>query len=261
MKVFSWNISYLKANDIKFKYLFSLAKEDEFIIILQEVTQKAYQELNLFLADYHIEYSLNYRPMGKFDTKSRGLGIAVIASRKIQVISANILERTLLPERTLLVKCNYENQEFSVLGLHSITGCDHKKAKSLQFYSFAEAVDTFQPDIVCIDANEPEVDNLNVDEMIFFDNKDKGKGAKTFFQTMKNLCLTDAYSILNCNNNIIPFSHVIMGKYKKRYDFIFVNTNAFRILNMTYDYDNAILNGSDHALLIAELESIKYTTI
>ena len=253
MKVISWNISYLKANDVKLKYLLSLLKNEEFVAVLQEVTQKAYQELEVIFHGYPKEYSLEYRPMGKYDTKSRGLGIAIITSKNIKIIKTNVLHRALLPERTLLVKCSLDDCQFSVLGLHSITGCDHKKAKSLQFYSFAEEIDIHRPDIVCIDANEPEIDNISVSSMKFFDNKDRGKGAKTFFETMTDCGLADAYSNINRNENSLPFSHIVAGKHKKRYDFVFIKRNIFEISNMIYDYDNGLSNGSDHAILITDI--------
>lgn len=93
-----------------------------------------------------------------------------------------MLERTLFPERTLYMEVNNENQLFKIMGLHSITGCDYSKAKSIQFYSFAEVIDLYKPDIVAIDANEPQVDHYDVKEMIFLIIRTKGKALRCSLQ-------------------------------------------------------------------------------
>lgn len=104
---------------------------------MQEVTLKHYKELKEAMRGYNIRYSLDYRKPGKFDSKQRQLGIAIITTKDLPIISAKCIDRCLLPDRTLLVKVQCGSKTIKVLGLHSITGCDHKKAKSMQFLSFA----------------------------------------------------------------------------------------------------------------------------
>ncbi len=254
MRIIDWNISYSGKSKSKFEYLEKVINNEPVIIILQEVIPSSYEALKDHFPKFNIEYSLIHRPPSKFDTKSRDLGVVIMTSKDIEIISAKVLDRCLLPDRTLLVEAKYNDKILKVMGLHSITGCDHKKAKSIQFYSFAEAIDTYKPDVVGIDANEPEVDCYNIDGMVFFDNKDKGKGAKTFFETIYENGLVDSlakkYNIENFENGEpLTVSHKVSGKYNKRYDFVFLNSVVFEEYNTEYDFENSKNAGSDHAII------------
>lgn len=257
LKIIDWNISWCNDIENKIKYLKQITLDCPFIIILQEVKVNAYEALEkAFLGIANIEYSLKYRVPGKFDTDSRKLGIAILTSKGIKVIDANVLERSLMPDRTLMMDIEYKQQKMRVLGLHSITGCQHGKAKSIQYFAFAEAIEEFKPDIVGIDANEPELDHYDVSKMEFFDNYDKGKGCKTFFETMNNHFLEDAY-VRNYDINAyiegeyLTTSFVIQRNRKNvRYDFLFVNKGKFENYDCVYDYEGAINAGSDHAAII-----------
>ncbi len=129
-----------------------------------------------------------------------------------------------------------------------------KKAKSIQFLSFAECIDEYRPDIVAFDANEPDKDYYTVDGMKFFDNLNKGKGARTFFDTLNQAGLNDAFSIDYETSNYVEgeplaVSHKLSrGNKAKRYDFVFVN-NKIKVDEIDYKYDVATMAGSDHALI------------
>ena len=141
----------------------------------------------------NIEYSLDYRIPGRYDTDSRKLGVAILVSKDLRIKNAQVLNRALMPDRTLMVDVEYQNTTLRVLGLHSITGCHHLKAKEIQFFSFAEAIDEYKQDIVGIDANEPQYDHYEISQMKFFDNYSKGNGCKTFFETMRDNGIVDAF--------------------------------------------------------------------
>lgn len=254
MKIIDWNISYIGNVDTKIKYLETMVNNETAIVILQEVTEKIYKRLKNTFKHYNIEYSLNYRIPSKYDTKSRKLGIVIMTSKDVEIIDVKVIDRCIFPERTLLVEVKHQNVIMKVLGLHSITGCDHRKAKSIQFYSFAETIDIYKPDIVGIDANEPRIDNYDVDKMVFFDNKDKGNGAKTFFQTLNENNLIDSLSYKYHKDKFkygvpLAISHKINKKIAKRYDFIFVNKNKLKDFVVKYHYENSINAGSDHSLV------------
>lgn len=121
---------------------------------------------------------MNYRKASKFDTNARKLGIAILVSKDFKINNVQVLERTLFPERTLCMEVMKGNQLLKIMGLHSIIGCDYSKAKSIQFYSFAEAIDLYKPDIVAIDANEPQIDHYDVKEMIFLITRTKEKALR-----------------------------------------------------------------------------------
>lgn len=268
MKIINWNISYMKGTDDKISFLKYLVRnETNYIIILQEVTQAAYEQISeVFESEAHIEYSLYYRKPGLYDTKSRKLGIMILISKSMTIKYANVLERTLLPDRTLYVEAEYQGNLLKILGLHSITGCQHGKAKEIQFYSFAEAVDEIHPDIVGIDANEPQIDHFDLSQMKFFDNYNKGNGCKTFFERLDAQALVDSY-IVHYNpvnyekGKPLITSHIIKrGNKEVRYDFLFINTSKFDVLNSYYCLSDSLKAGSDHAAILSKLDKRRKNT-
>ena len=159
-----------------------------------------------------------------------------------------------------MVDVCYNNLYLRVLGLHSITGCQHGKAKEIQYFSFAEAIDTYKPDIVGIDANEPQIDHYDVGRMKFFDNHQNGNGCKSFFEAMAQNDLSDAFvkdydRSKFVDGECLTTSHVIKrGNKKVRYDFLFINEQKIDDYSCEYKYDEAISAGSDHAVIIIKTD-------
>ena len=134
MRIINWNISWSNNVEDKITYLRNLVNGKSFIVILQEVKPFAYEAIKNSLLDIaNIEYSLNYRIPSKFDTDSRKLGVAILISKDFVIANSQILPRSLMPDRTIMVDLEYNGKPFRVLGLHSITGCHHLKAKEMQF--------------------------------------------------------------------------------------------------------------------------------
>ena len=177
----------------------------------------------------------------------------IILSKNISVKETGIIERNVFPDRTLYATVDMNGKELKILALHSITGCNYYMAKSVQYDSFAEFIDSYSPDIIGIDANEPQIDSYDIEKMKFFDN---GKGAKIFFHEVKNKGLCDTFvkykNIADCEEGKpITVSHNIKRKGAVRYDFLFSN-NDFTITSCEYLYDKAIKAGSDHVAIVAE---------
>ena len=261
MRIVNWNISWSNKTDNKVAYLRSLIEGKTFIVILQEVKMFAFEVLKRSLGDIaNIEYSLHYRTPGKFDTDSRKLGVAILISKDLKITNAQVLSRTLMPDRTIMVDIEYNNTPFRILGLHSITGCHHLKAKEIQFFSFAEAIDEYKPDVVGIDANEPQCDHYEISKMKFFDNYNKGNGCKTFFETMEANGMVDAFvkdydTEKHIEGECLTTSHIIKRGHKQvRYDFLFINNKKISNYHCIYDYDNAVEAGSDHAAVIVDVK-------
>lgn len=259
MNIISWNISYASKIEKILDFLKTNIDRNDFIITLQEVTPSSFEEIQLKFKDFaNVEYSLNYRKPGKYDTKSRKLGIAILTSKNFIINKVEVLNRALLPDRTLYLELIYNNQIIKVLSLHSITGCDYKKAKSIQFYSFAEAIYDLKPDIVSFDANEPEYDHYEIESMKFFDNKDKGMGAKIFFQSLGKNKLRDSYASMYDTNNYkekepLVISHIINKRFNKRYDFVFLN-EKYKLVNCEYKLEESLNATSDHSLIKLEIK-------
>lgn len=257
MRFLDWNMGWGAQIDKAIDGIENIIKTESFIVTLQEIGESKSKALqDKFGNDCNIAYSMNYRPRGKREPRSRELGIMIITSKDIEILETEVLNNALLPERTLFVNVRCEWKELKIMSLHSITGCDHKKAKSLQFYAFADAIDKYKPDIVSFDANEPEIDASTVDEMVFFDNKDGGKGAKEFFSSLIENGLSDALlSVFDGKYEAgkpLITSHIVSKKGPARYDFIFVNKKCIEVKNVDYKLIEAKEATGDHAFVVMD---------
>ena len=255
LKFIDWNISYAGDTERKIKYLQNHIADDT-CVILQEVKPHAFEYIKTTLSDrFNLFYSLNYRKPSKFDSDARRLGVLVLISKDLEVIDSGAIERSPFPDRTVYVTLNRNGSTIKVLALHSLTGCGYYRSKSVQYDSFAEFIDEYRPDIIGIDANEPQVDHYDMQQMKFFDN---GPGAKHFFDEMVGIGLTDAYVRAN---NIDDYeegkplikSHNIRRKGAVRYDFLFAK-DTYIVNTLTYNYDDAVAAGSDHAIIIGDIK-------
>ena len=257
MQIISWNIGWgCKKEKIAQMLKLKLEHYDS-IACLQEVMPSVKSYICSYLGDsYYYIYSLDSRYVGKFDTKSRKLGVLIILSKTFKFLYSRTLNRTPFPDRTLLVSFAYMGVEYKVMNIHSVTGHNYSKAKSVQFYSFAEAINNYRPDFVAFDANEPDEDHFNEEERVYFDNKDKGLGAKTFFNTLKDSGLQDAYAALFNKESYkkgepLAVSHIVNKKVPKRYDFIYIRRDL-DIFRCEYLYKESIEASADHAMVAAK---------
>lgn len=222
---------------------------------MQEVKPHAYEYIkNLLGNQYEIFYSLNYRKPSKFDSDARRLGVLVLVNKGAEIESSGIIECSLFPERTVYITIKRKDKTIKVLALHSLTGCGYYRSKSVQYDSFVEFIDEYRPDIIGIDANEPQIDHYDIRQMEFFDN---GPGAKKFFNEMADIGLADAF--VRCNGtdgyeagHPLIKSHNIRGKGAVRYDFLFVS-DKYMVDNCSYNYDEAVVAGSDHAIIVSDI--------
>ena len=177
-----------------------------------------------------------------------------MVSKDIDIIASGVIERSPFPDRTVYVTLRKNGNEIKILGLHSLTGCGYYRTKSIQYDSFAEFIDEYHPDVIGIDANEPQIDNYDISKMEFFDN---GPGAKHFFNKIVDIGLVDSYAhFVGAEGYIegqpLTKSHNIRRKGAVRYDFLFVR-DSYKVNNICYNYDNAIKAGSDHAMIVGDL--------
>ncbi len=255
MRIIDWNICCQGNISKKTEFLKSLLADNS-CIFLQEVKPHSYDYIKETLGnDYNIIYSLNHRKPSKYDSDARKLGVAILLNRNTTIEDFGVINRSPFPDRTCFATINVNGKTLKLLALHSLTGCGYYKAKSVQYDSFAEFTNEYQPDIIGIDANEPQIDHYDINQMQFFDN---GPGAKNFFSEISSIGLSDAYVKANNINEIVESkyltkSHNVRRKGAVRYDFIFVR-NTFKTLNTSYNYDDAIASGSDHAVIVCDIE-------
>lgn len=258
MVIISWNISWQSKRERILEKLKELIDSSSMIVCLQEVLPPVKDYICQGLGEeFNYTYSLSYRYPGEFDTRSRELGVLIITSSDIELTRRGVLNRTPCPDRTAFIEFSYCGASYTLVSLHSVTGVDYKKGKSVQFYSFAEAIKDLHPDIVTFDSNEPKVDHYNVSQMEFFNNRDKGAGARCFFTSLVDVGLSDAYALFYDKEAYVPgrplaTSHIVSKKEgARRYDFVFVNDKRLALRGCEYHYDEAVAATSDHAYVVA----------
>lgn len=264
MRVIHWNISYSSKKEKIMEFVKEALRDGDTLICLQEVMESTFDYLfsSLFIfgeCDY--SYSLSFRQPGKYDGRNRRLGVLMICPKSMYIIDSGVLFRSPFPDRTIFAEILYQGEIFRILSLHSITGCSYSRAKGTQFCSFAEMVDSFKPDIVTVDANEPKVDHFDVSRMVFYDNQDKGEGVRTFFNSMVENGLKDSYTLNYDRERYVegkPLTTSIKVRRKGacRYDFLFIKDSRLPVESCEYLYEEGVARTSDHAIIVAEIRNI-----
>lgn len=254
LQLIDWNFCFHGYNKEKLAFLFSRIK-GEACILLQEIVPEFFDYLLRTYGDtYRFVYSGALRRPGIHDTEARNLGVVIACTKGIDILDSGIIERALLPERTAWAILQYGGRELRVLTLHSLTSSDYGRAKSLQYNTCSEFLESFRPDIIGMDANEPRVDACTVDEMEFHDS---GYGAVAFFRHIQRSGLSDAYvranGITACEEGKCLATSYTIRSRPVRYDFLFVK-DSIPVTHCAYLYEEAVAAGSDHALLLSELE-------
>jgi len=254
LQLIQWNIKINSSVDRIVEFLRFKIRENT-IINLQEVSETNYQKISESLG-IDCSYSLNLRKSGKYEGRNRQMGVMTLTNFGT-ITSSQLVNNSIFPERTLLTIIRNGNDKIMNLNFHSLTGVDYKKAKSSNFASIASFIYDNKIDIMSCDANEPSVDSIKDDDIIFFDNRDKGKMASLLFGKDKIHDLVDSYKefarlhLMEIENG---YTHVTGGK-KKRYDFIYCQKD-WKILYSEANYQESIKHTSDHALLETYVEFV-----
>ncbi len=263
LRFIQWNIKH-NSNPESIADFILENLSDVTIVHLQEVTVTHYKIIQSKLGSLNSAHSLTLRPKGRFEGKNRELGVATFIFGGI-LLSSDLLHRSVFPERTLIAEIQIADRVFKSLNFHSLTGVGYRQAKSSNFSSIADYLNASPVDLFSCDANEPNVDALSIEELVFFDNGDKGKCASLIFGKDKVHELSDVWRThfeLKANEQVamldapqLPISYVINNRLLKRYDFIFA-TAAWKPLDVQYLLKESLAASSDHAMVIADLMSV-----
>lgn len=250
--ILQWNISYnCKIDKIADFILANIMGHT--IVCLQEVLASYKDRLIERLAPSDYAYSLDYRKPGLFDAKNRRMGVLTMLFGGV-IEETKVLERTVFPERTLYTKMRMGDGSVSLLNFHSITGVGYQHAKGANFVSIAEFLhETIDLDFFCCDANEPQVDSFNANEMKFWNLN--SKATSLIFGKDKVHHLTDPVQTDLLNLETLPFTH-ITGKTRRRYDFIY-RSGRWRTKRFDFCYDKSIEASSDHAMVVGQFNKVE----
>lgn len=252
IEILQWNISY-NCQVEKISELLKNQISHNSIVCLQEVMQSIKDKLVNILKPTDYSFSLDIRPPGKFDGKNRKLGVLTMTFGG-KIIDSHLVARSVFPERTLVTKIKYSNnQNINILNFHSLTGVGYKKSKASNFASIAEYLEKNNLDFFCCDANEPKTDSFQIENLEFWDNGNKGKYPSLIFGVNKVHDLDDSvYSIVDKTTEL-PISYKT-GKTFRRYDLIF-KSKKWAVKKLEYMYKEGIEATSDHALVKGKYKS------
>ncbi|MBK06231.1 MAG: hypothetical protein CL920_37310 [Deltaproteobacteria bacterium] len=259
IRIIQWNIRINSDTGAILELLRSEVRTPT-IVHLQEVSEFAFSMLHTHLQPTGSAFSLEYRRPGKNEGRNRRMGVATLAFGAA-IVKSDLVKRSVFPERTLVAEVEVGGTFVRTLNFHSLTGVDYKKAKSSNFASLADFLESESIDFLCCDANEPKVDSLNWAEVEFFNNRDKGRCAAMIFGESPQHALFDSFKVhlQNIGEGIegspLAVSHVVTGRYPRRYDHIF-HSPQWEVEAMSYDYESAKKATSDHAVVVADFSYV-----
>ena len=252
LRIIQWNIKINSKTDGIAEFLLSKL-EGNTVVGLQEVSETAYEKISTHL-QHNNAFSLHLRTPGKYEGRNRRMGVMVIASGG-EISNSQLVDCSVFPERTLVAKIKFDGLDVNALSFHSLTGVDYKKAKSSNFASIASFLDENPVDIFTCDANEPQIDTFDEENVVCFDNRDKGEKASLLFGKTKVHSMIDTYKEIARRSNLQledGYTHILNGGKKKRYDFVYCN-KAWKILSSKVYYEDAIAAGSDHGMVVTDV--------
>jgi hypothetical protein len=260
IRIIQWNIRINSSAEAISALIRSLI-QGPVVVHLQEVSEAAFSVLCSELKPDGYAFSLSHRPAGKNEGRNRRMGVATLTF-KAKLIFSHLVDRSVFPERTLVSQIEYDSMRIITLNFHSLTGVGYKKAKSSNFASLADFLESEKIDFICCDANEPKIDSLRVADTEFFDNGDKGRCAAMIFGNGAKHDLCDSFR-LHLNNTgesgesiPIAVSHVVAGQ-PRRYDHI-LHAPRWHVESMFYDYKSAMQASSDHAIVVADFVCLPF---
>ena len=257
LRVVQWNISTMSRPKAIADFIMNSIGQGPAIVCLEEVKCSAYDTLGSLRSLTSSCFSLDLREPGGNEGDERKMGIAVF-SFGLPIISPELLDRTVFPERTLSVLLHGVFGPIRVVAFHSLTGVGYHKAKSSNFASIADYLQLHKSDLdfLCFDANEPWHDDIDPTKLVFWP---RGKTAGLIMGSEKVHDLSDSYvehlrSTGHIDNARDPLtvSHVTQ-RMPRRYDYI-MHSRRWKVVNCSYPYDESVAASSDHSAVIADFE-------
>jgi len=258
LRVVQWNISVMLSRPGAIaNFIEERIGQGPAIVCVEEVKRSAYDTLRSLRNLTSSCFSLDLREPGGNEGDERKMGIAVF-SFGLPIISPELLNRTVFPERTLSVLLHGVFGPIRVVAFHSLTGVGYRKAKASNFASIADYLQEHRAelDFLCFDANEPQHDSMDVNKLVFWP---RGKTATLIMGSEKVHDLSDSYvehlrSTGHIDNVQDPFtvSHVTRGT-PRRYDYI-MHSRRWTVVNCSYPYAESVAATSDHSAVIADFE-------
>lgn len=262
IKLANWNINNRLLQTSHFELL---CKVNIDILALQEVNLKFYDALsrtNYFACS---SFSLLLRPPSKNEGKARQLGCALFGKAPFDISSSFLLKDMPFPERALVARLESASCFINACSFHTPPGASWKELKPKSHKLLAEWLASQSTRFVLgIDANAPKTDHPDITKNEWWWKDEPLLLGANPLHNMKDalrVYLDSHPDILQHLETLRPMgplalSHVRGNRRKYtdcRYDFIYV-TPDIKVKSVEYLYEESVKAGSDHALVVAELE-------
>ncbi|SFI18751.1 endonuclease/exonuclease/phosphatase family protein [Nitrosomonas sp. Nm34] len=258
----SWNVNNRILCSNHFDFLYEVNPD---ILALQEVNPKFSEHLTKTNLFSYSTCSLHLRPPGSSEGRARQLGCALFSKAPFKISTPFLLNSLPFPERALIARISTTKGAITACSFHTPPGASWKELKPKSHKLFAEWL-VSQPTrlILGIDANAPKTDHPDIKQNDWW-----WKEEPLLLGDRPIHSLKDAFRLYLEANPVklqrirmerpkgpLAISYIRGNKWRRtmsRYDFIYV-TPDISISSVEYLYEASVKAGSDHALVIAEIE-------
>ena len=260
----SWNVNNRTAQKSHLD-LISRVRPD--IIALQEVSPGFQQSLASSGMFAWWASSLVLRAPADSEGRSRRLGCSLFGASTFTFRSASLLEDVAFPERTLAVAVDGAAGPLVACSFHIPPGASWGAIKPTTMRSIASWLARLEGSVIFgIDANAPKSDHPDIARNTWWWEGESDLLGATPTHHLRDALRSylqahpEELASIVASRPVGPLavSHVRGNKQKRtscRYDFVY-HTPDLRVESIEYLYEEALAAGSDHAIVITEVEAL-----
>jgi len=267
LRVIQWNVYGASDPDGIADFLTKRIGHGSTIVCLQDIKRASYKMLVGLLKPASSRFSLELREPSGNEGAERTTGIAMFGFG-LPIVSLELLDRTLYPERTFSVLFGGAFGPIRVVAFDSLAGIgsEYPIARASNFASIADYLEFHRAelDFLCFDASEPQQDSMDIHKLVFWPHpKVAVKKVALIMGPQKVHNLSDSYvEYLRSHGEDVTRDPLTVSyktgtpkkkQVEKRYDYV-MQSRRWLVTNCEYPYDESIKATSDHSAVIADYE-------
>jgi hypothetical protein len=188
-----------------------------------------------------------------------------LAQRPFEIVRSELLSTAPVPERTLIGHLTTPGSPLTACSFHAPPGVTWKELKPQSFLAIADFLSQHpRRTLFGMDANTPKVDRLDIGENVWWWKDEPSLLGPTprhvLTDVLRTLLAGDPQRLAALQSArptgplALSFRRGPKGKVIDcRYDFVFASPDIV-VRDVSYLYDASIAAGSDHAIVVADLE-------
>ncbi len=258
IKFASWNVN---SRLLQTSHLKLIRKVDCDILALQEVIPKFYNALSGTDLFADSAFSLDLRMPDKIDSKVRRFGCALFGKAPFRISSRFQLVDLPFPRETLVGRFESPRCFITACSFHTPPGATHKELKPKSLRMLAEWLGFDKKQFILgIYANAPKIDHPDITKSEWWWQDETQLLRANPLHNLKDALriYLDSHPDISQRSQKVSANEPLAVSYIRgntdcRYDFILV-TPDISVHSVEYLYKESIKAGSDHAIVVAELE-------